>query len=107
MSNCVVDADRMQANMDSQNGLILAEKVMIELVDSGLSRDESHEILRSASMIAVTEKTHLREVLESIEVIGQRFNSEQLDLMFDPANHLGVTKIIVDNAVQHAENRLA
>jgi adenylosuccinate lyase len=107
MSNCVVDAQRMKANMDSQNGLILAEKVMMELVDSGLSRDDSHELLRSASMIAISEKTHLRKVLEGISEISDRFDSAQLEAMFDPANHLGVTGLIIDNAVQNAENRLA
>jgi len=106
MSNCVVDAERMQANMDSQNGLILAEKVMMELVDSGMSRDDSHELLRSASMIAVAEKTHLRTVLEGIPEISERFDSAQLDEMFDPSNHLGVTTFIVNNAVENAANRL-
>ncbi|HII37192.1 MAG TPA: adenylosuccinate lyase, partial [Candidatus Poseidoniaceae archaeon] len=49
LSNMWVDADRCLENIKSQRGLVMAEKVMIELVEHGIPRDEAHEILRSAS----------------------------------------------------------
>ena len=39
-----------------------AEKVMIELVEHGIPRDEAHEILRSASFEAVDKKIELIDV---------------------------------------------
>ena len=38
MSKCVVDAERMLANIESQNGLVMAEKIMLALVDEGIHR---------------------------------------------------------------------
>ena len=40
-----VDRERMLSNIEGQKGLIMAEKVMLELVDRGMARDEAHEEL--------------------------------------------------------------
>ena len=53
LSGLVVNRDRMRKNIEDQNGLIMAEKIMLELVDRGMPRDRAHEELRSASMQAV------------------------------------------------------
>jgi len=99
MGKCVVDAKRMKANIESQNGLVMAEKMMLALVDSGMHRDNAHEVLRGASMIAVAEGRHLREVCGENSEITDAFDSDTLDSLFDPMSHLGVSGEIVDEAV--------
>ena len=99
MSKCVVDAERMLANIESQNGLVMAEKIMLALVDEGIHRDQAHEILRAASMIAVAENRHLREICGEDESVRGAFSEDELDQLFDPASHLGVSGEIVDEAI--------
>lgn len=99
MSKCVVDAERMLANIESQNGLVMAEKIMLALVDEGIHRDQAHEILRAASMIAVAENRHLREICGEDESVRGAFSEDELDQLFDPSSHLGVSSEIVDEAV--------
>tara|TARA_B100001142_G_scaffold88680_1_gene90488 strand:- start:86 stop:1279 length:1194 start_codon:yes stop_codon:yes gene_type:complete len=99
MGKCVVDADRMLANIESQNGLVMAEKIMLALVDEGIHRDQAHEILRAASMVAVAENRHLREICGEDEAVTNAFNSEELDQLFDPTSHLGVSGEIVDETI--------
>lgn len=99
MSKCVVDAERMLANIESQNGLVMAEKLMLALVDTGMHRDQAHEVLRSASMIAVADRRHLREVCGEDAEITTAFTSDELDQLFNPMNHLGVSGEIVDESV--------
>ena len=106
MSKCVVDTDNMLANIERQNGLVMAEKVMIELVDAGIPRDEAHEILRSASMTCISDGKHLREVCGEIQAIVERFDNNQLDAMFNPANHIGLSGDLVDDAVASARTHL-
>ena len=106
MSKCVVDTVNMRANIDRQNGLVMAEKVMIELVDAGIPRDEAHELLRSASMVSISEGVHLREVCGGMSAITERFDNTQLDAMFDPSNHIGVSLELVDEAVAAARSQL-
>ena len=99
MGKCVVDADRMLANIESQNGLVMAEKIMLALVDEGIHRDQAHEILRAASMVAVAENRHLREICGEDEAVTSAFTSEELDQLFDPSSHLGVSGEIVDDTI--------
>ena len=102
MGKCVVDAERMLANIESQNGLVMAEKVMLALVDEGIHRDQAHEILRAASMVAVAENRHLREICGEDDAITSAFTSEELDELFDPSSHLGVSGEIVDESIELA-----
>ena len=60
MSRLVVDRDRMLKNIEAQNGLVMAEKIMLALVDSGMPRDEAHEVMRSSSMKALETGMNLR-----------------------------------------------
>ena len=99
MSKCVVDAERMLANIESQNGLVMAEKIMLALVDEGIHRDQAHEILRAASMIAVAENRHLREICCEDESVRGVFSEDELDQLFEPSSHLGVSGEIVDEAI--------
>jgi len=99
MGKCVVDVERMLANIESQNGLVMAEKIMLALVDEGIHRDQAHEILRSASMVAVSENRHLREICAEDDAVNSAFSPEELDKLFDPSSHLGVSGEIVDESI--------
>ena len=102
MGKCVVDVERMLANIESQNGLVMAEKIMLALVDEGIHRDQAHEILRAASMVAVAENRHLREICGEDDAVTNAFSPEELDELFNPSSHLGVSGEIVDEAIKLA-----
>ena len=102
MGKCVVDVERMLANIESQNGLVMAEKIMLALVDEGIHRDQAHEILRAASMVAVAENRHLREICGEYDAVTSAFTPEELDELFDPSSHLGVSGEIVDESIKLA-----
>ena len=106
MGKCVVDADRMLANIETQNGLVMAEKIMLALVDEGIHRDQAHEILRAASMVAVAENRHLREICGEDESVTSAFTSDELDKLFDPSSHLGVSGEIVDETIALARKMI-
>ncbi len=107
LSRLVVNRERMLENIESQNGLVMAEKMMLALVDSGMPRDKAHEELRAASMKAMEEGVHLKEVCVSSESISSIFDTDQLDDLFDPRGHLGVSGEIVDSAVTIARELMA
>jgi adenylosuccinate lyase len=106
LTNMWVDRDRCLANIHSQRGLVMAEKVMIELVDSGMPRDEAHEVLRAASFEAVDKSEELIDVCSRTPAISAAFTAEQLEAMFDPHNHVGVAGELVDEAVALARQAI-
>ena len=106
LSNLVVDSSRMRANIDSQKGLVMAEKVMLALVDRGVARDEAHEMLREASMVALSSGDTLEAVCAKDSGISGIFDSAELSDLFRPEGHLGHSGRIVDEAVARARTML-
>lgn len=106
LTNMWVDAERCLENIASQRGLVMAEKVMIELVDHGMPRDEAHEVLRAASFEAVEKKEELIDVCSRTPAIAAAFTADELDAMFNPLNHVGVAGELVDEAVALARTAI-
>ena len=106
LTNLWVDAERMMANIESQNGLVMAEKVMIDLVGKGVARDEAHEILRTASFQAVETGEHLKDICLKTEKLMAVFSEDEMNSMFTPSSHLGVSGEIVDEAVALAREAI-
>ena len=50
VTGLVVDADRMRANLESSGGLIYTSTVLLELVESGLSREDAYTFVQAAAM---------------------------------------------------------
>jgi len=102
MSKLVVDSDKMKENIDLQKGLVMAEKVMLVLVDRGMSREDSHEILRNCSMQAIETNQNLFDICTKNIKITDKIDSEMLKEIFKPENHIGFSGVIVDRTVEKA-----
>ena len=106
MKNLVVDNQRMRENIDLQQGLIMAEKVMLVLVEQGMSREDSHEILRSCSMKAIDENMNLFDVCAERNEIIDKIDLETLKEVFKPESHLGFSDSIVELTVKRTREYL-
>ena len=102
LSGLVVDRERMRKNIVDQKGLIMAEKLMLELVDRGMPRDQAHEELRSASMQAVESGSNLQDICRDLDGIMKFFEEKEVADLFEPESHLGSSEQIVDNSVSLA-----
>jgi adenylosuccinate lyase len=65
VENLVVDVDRMRANLDLTGGLIYTSAVLLELVESGLSREDSYALVQGAAMETWNSGTPFRSTLRS------------------------------------------
>jgi adenylosuccinate lyase len=63
IENLVVDPDKMQANLASSRGLVFSQRVLLALVDSGLSRDDAYRIVQAHAMETWNGETSLRDLL--------------------------------------------
>ena len=50
VENLVVDVDRMLVNLESTQGLVYSQAVLLELVDTGLTRDEAYRLVQRNAM---------------------------------------------------------
>ncbi len=74
----VVDAERMRENLDLTHGALFSQRVLLALVEGGMSRDEAYRIVQEAAQRAWDERTHLRDLLARRPELGL-----DLDAIFD------------------------
>ena len=80
VSGLVVDASRMQANLDSTGGLIYTSTVLLELVESGLSREDAYALVQGAAMETWETGVPFRETLRTrASAAGQKLDEGRLD----------------------------
>jgi adenylosuccinate lyase len=65
VENLVVDADRMQANLESTGGLIYTSSVLLELVEGGMGREQAYALVQGAAMQTWQGGTPFRETLRA------------------------------------------
>jgi adenylosuccinate lyase len=63
VNGLVVNSDRMRANLDATGGLIYSSAVLIELVETGLSREDAYAITQAAAMETWSSGVPFRETL--------------------------------------------
>ena len=105
-SNLAVRPANMRRNIESSNGLIMAEAVMIALVDKGIGRQDSHAIVRKASLEADTKGVNLLDALLATKAIKGVMSEKELTKVMDPRNYVGMAPKIVDEVVLLAERRI-
>lgn len=97
LGSLVFYPENIRRNLELTKGLVMAERVMIHLVDSGkMGRQEAHELVRELSQRAFAEKRNLKDLLVEKKVLD-RATSEEL---FDYSTYIGHAKKIVEEAVR-------
>ena len=102
-TNLSVNKGRMMKNIESAKGLIMAEPVMMKMTEKGIGRQDAHEIIREASMIAVEKDMQLLDVLLKDKTVMKAMSEKELRDAMNPANYTGGSKQIVDEMVKAAE----
>ncbi len=97
--NMEVFPENMKRNLELSKGLIMGEAVMIYLSNKGMSRQEAHERIRKASMVARAEDRTLKEVLMEDDYVMEKITEDELDSVMDPNNYVGRSREIVDEIV--------
>jgi adenylosuccinate lyase len=101
-----VNRERMISNIDSAKGLIMAEPVMMRMTEKGIGRQDAHEIVREASMIASSKNEHLLDVLLRCKKLKGVMTEKDIRNAMEPKNYLGGAMRIVDNMVAAVETAL-
>ena len=66
----VVDVDRMAANLESTQGLVFSQAVLLALVDGGMTRDQAYRIVQGHAMTAWEGGQSMRSLLEQDPEVG-------------------------------------
>jgi len=89
MAGLVVSPERMRRNLEASHGLFFSHRLLLALVDSGMSRDEAYRAVQAHAMRAWEEETDFPELVGRDPAIAGRVD---LETVFD-----------LDATVRHAD----
>ena len=82
MKDLRVYPDRMKQNIEMTRGLLFSQRVLLALVERGLSRDSAYEIVQRNSMRAWDDGQDFRDLVKADPDIGAKLSAEALDDLF-------------------------
>jgi adenylosuccinate lyase len=96
--------DRMLENLNLGGGIVYSGRVLLALVEAGMSRDDAYAIVQGAAMQAWEGEGGFRELLEEKEEVRERLGTDLKDL-FDPAYALRNLSVVFER-VEKLKRRL-
>jgi adenylosuccinate lyase len=75
----VVDTARMRENLELTHGALFSQRVLLALVERGLSRDDAYRVVQRLAQQALDERTPMRDLLAA-DAAGEGLD---LDAIFD------------------------
>jgi adenylosuccinate lyase len=84
----IVYPEHMMNNLNKTKGLIFSERVFLELVRKGLSRDEAYALVQRNAMNAWEGKEGLKNLLLNDPDVSIHLSSQEIDRCFDLKHHL-------------------
>jgi adenylosuccinate lyase len=76
-----IDVERMLENLELTHGALFSQRVLLALVERGMSREAAYRLVQELAQRAWDERVHLRELLESDDRV--RPHGLDLDAIFD------------------------
>lgn len=87
-SNLVVHEDNMKENLEKTLGLIFSQRVMLKLIDKGMSREKAYEWVQRNALYAWQTKTDFEYLVSEDKDIARFLTKEEIDELFDYDYHL-------------------
>ena len=84
----VVKANRMRENMEKTYGLYNSQRLMLKMIDKGLTREEAYDRVQPLAMRAWEEERPFQEIVQNAEPITEVLAAEDIGDAFDPSYHI-------------------
>jgi len=88
MKGLKVYPENMRRNIELSQGLVFSQRVLIALINKGLTREEAYKMVQEHAMKAWEGKKDFLSLLEADRRVTAHLNKEELDSLFDYGYYL-------------------
>jgi len=103
VSGLKVHPEAMRANLERSRGLIMAERVMLELAARGMGRQRAHELIRQIAQRCISERIDFARALKASPEVRSLLSPEEIELLLNPETYLGESLDLAEEVFQKAE----
>ena len=87
VKNLVVNGVRMKKNLDDTKGLFNSQRVMLELIKKGNSRENSYKVVQKIAMKSWEKNINFKELLLNSKEINKFLDKKSINEIFDLTYH--------------------
>jgi len=88
MDRLDVYPERMRRNLERSGGLVYSGRVLLALVEKGMSRQDAYELVQGYAKRVWNEDADFQRLLRADSRVRERLTDAELTALFDPAYHL-------------------
>jgi len=88
ISNLHVIPENMLNNIQKTNGLVFSQRVLLALIDKGLSREEAYDLVQNAAQTTWEKGESFYQVLRKKEKVKEYLTEKELEECFEPGYYL-------------------
>lgn len=88
VKNLTVFPENMRENMDKTYGVIFSQRVLLSLIDKGMSREEAYDLVQPMAMDAWENRISFQTLVEKDDAVKRFLSNEEIDACFDATYHL-------------------
>ncbi|MBE0448660.1 MAG: adenylosuccinate lyase [Actinobacteria bacterium] len=92
----LVYPENMRRNLEKTGGLIFSSRVLLALVDKGLTREKAYEIVQRNAMATWRGEGDLKSLLKVDDEASKYLSDQELDELFDARYFLRNTRVIFE-----------
>jgi len=78
-----VHTENMQRNLDLTQGLVFSQRVLLALINKGLSRQEAYKLVQNNAMKAWKQRTSFLNLLKADAAVTNKLSKSELEAIFD------------------------
>ncbi len=83
IENLIIDEEQMMNNINLTQGVVFSQRVLTSLIEKGLSREESYDLVQPLAINAWENKISFFDLLKSNEIIISKLSEDDLNNLFD------------------------
>lgn len=87
--------EKMRENLDLSFGLVFSQRVMLRLIDAGMSRDSAYRQVQEAADEAWKTGMHLKKVLAGKAEVTSLLTSDEIERCFDEVRYLEHAEVVI------------
>jgi len=88
IANLLVYPEKMQHNLERTNGLVFSQRVLLALVEKGITRERAYELVQRNAMECWRTSQPFKELLANDEDVAKLLAREELDSIFEYSHYL-------------------
>lgn len=88
LENLTVFPDQMKKNIWLTGGVIFSQRVMLKLIEKGMTREEAYDLVQPQAILAWQSNLNFKTLMEENEKVNGVLSKEEIDDCFDERYHV-------------------